>query len=146
KSPVVTVDSRFAAFAKKRLGRSDYSPERSDGAFAASSAIVHRSSFSITSAGRHDCARWTLPPDTMKHSPVIVHSGVERYATKGETFAGSQRSKPSWGVSIRSPSPGVASVRRVRAPGAIAFDRTPYRDSSLAQSCENVAMPLFAAS
>ena len=58
-------------------------------------------------------------------SPVNGQSAVARYATNGDTLAGSHTSKPSSGAFTTSDKPGVASVRRVRAAGAIAFERTP---------------------
>ena len=43
------------------------------------------------------------------------------------------------------PVPGVASVRRVRAIGAMALTRTAYRASSCAATWVSAAMPAFAA-
>ena len=107
------------------MGRLDYGNNFE--ASVPSSFTVQRSSFSIFSARVHVCVRWTVPPCTMKHSPVIGQSAVARYATNGDTFAGSQTSKPSAGACTCSDSPGVASVRRVRAPGAIAALRRVRR-------------------
>ena len=77
---------------------------------------------------------------------VNYHTREEFAVMHGATFAGSHRSKPSSGAFTTSPRPGVASVKRVRAAGAIEFERTPYRLSSLAQTCENVAIPDLAES
>jgi len=41
--------------------------------------------------------------------------------------------------------PNVFSVIRVRAPGAMAFTRTPYRSSSIAVMELNAAIPALAA-
>ena len=62
-------------------------------------------------------------------------------------LAGSQASKvpASSGAATMSASPGVSTVIRVRAFGARALTRTPYRDSSVAAMVVNAAMPALAA-
>src|SRR5437660_12687893 len=100
-------------------GRASFDPS------AVSSATVQRSPLSIRSAVDHDCTRCTTPPRTTNVSPVNGQSAVDKYATNGDTLAGSHSSKPSAGAFTTSDSPGVASVNRVRAPGAIVLERTP---------------------
>ena len=75
---------------------------------AASSATVQRSPLSIFSAVDHDFTRCTTPPCTRNVSPVIGQSAVARYATNGDTFAGSHTSN--------APDPRAASPRR-QGPG-----------------------------
>jgi hypothetical protein len=76
--------------------------------------------------------------------PVIPSAAsLDRKATSGATFSGASWSNsPSAGAEM---SPNVFSVIRVRAPGAMAFTRTPYRSSSMAVMYENAAMPALAA-
>ena len=83
----------------------------------------------------------------MNVSPVNGQSAVDRYATNGATLAGSHTSNPSSGGFTTSPRPGVASVRpgaRPRARSSSIARRSG--SSSLAHTCENVAMPDLAAS
>ncbi len=65
----------------------------------------------------------------------------------GTHWPGSRRRTRPGRVALftMSPSPGVASVIRVRAAGAMAFTRTPYRPSSCAAMTVNAAMPALAA-
>jgi len=63
------------------------------------------------------------------------------HTTTGATFAGSSGSNsPS-----KSSRPKAPSVIGVRAPGAIAFTRTPYLASSRAQMTVKAATPPLAA-
>jgi hypothetical protein len=89
--------------------------------------------------------RCTVPPATKNTRPWIGQSAVARYATNGDTFAGSIGSKPVSGVvAIASVMPGVASVSLVLAAGAIAFAFTPYLPSSRWAMIVRVAIPVLA--
>ena len=56
---------------------------------------------------------------------MIGQSAVARYATNGDTLRRVPHVEALLGRLHRVAEPGVASVSRVRAPGAIAFERTP---------------------
>ena len=61
----------------------------------------------------------TTRPWTKNVSPLNGQSAVLRYATSGDTLAGSQSSNAPSLAAMISSSPGVASVKRVRAAGAM---------------------------
>ena len=81
-------------------------------------------------------------------SPMLV---IWRFAMSSSDSADSAIGT-SWRLSARfcavttiSPRPGVASVRRVRASGAMALTRTPYWASSAAAMRVKAATPALAA-
>ena len=87
------------------------------------------------------------PPWTAYTLPVSLQSAAASRATSGEMLDGANASNSPSGTSAAkiAPMPGVASVSRVRAIGAIALTRTPYRSSSSAATSVSAAMPALAA-
>jgi hypothetical protein len=64
------------------------------------------------------------PPSTSKTRPVtFAAASLPSHTTRGATFSGAMRSKPSSGLAIISAK--VVSVMRVRALGAMALMVAP---------------------
>ena len=105
---------------------------------------VHASSAVTSVSGRQPSSSWMVPPCTFTTWPEMPSRRVRRQPAGdgGDVLGGEPVEAGLVGLQASLPS---ASVRRVRATGAMALTRTPSRSSSRAMTIVIEAMPALAA-